>query len=254
MKKFKDSHLDFSIGSWLTIPSTETTEILSNSGFDWLTIDMEHSAITLDKAQAMIRIIELYQVTPLVRVGVNDPTLIKRVMDAGSHGVIVPMVNSKHDAEKAVGAVKYPPKGFRGVGLARAQKYGFGFEDYKKWNDKHSIVIVQIEHILAVENLREILEVDGVDGFIVGPYDLSASLGIPGQFDQKAVVDALQQINQVAGEYNILRGYHVVAPDPDLFKKKVGEGFNFIAYSLDSIILGNSCRQMLKDAKGCIYA
>lgn len=243
---------NLSIGSWITIPSDEVAEIMSQAGFDWLTIDMEHSAITLDKAQGLIRIIELYQVKPLVRVGINDPTLIKRVMDAGAHGVIVPMVNSKNDAEQAVGSVKYPPKGFRGVGLARAQKYGFGFKDYKKWNDEHSLVIVQIEHIQAVENLESILSVEGIDGFIVGPYDLSASLGVPGQFDNIKLIQAQVKIQEVAHKFNILRGFHVVHPDHGFFEQKVEEGFNFLAYSLDSIILGNSCRQMLQVARGYI--
>jgi len=240
------------IGSWITIGNAEIAEIMSQAGFDWLTIDMEHSSITIEKAQELIRIISLSGVLPLVRVGVNDHTLIKRVMDAGAHGVIVPMVNSKLDAEKAVGAVKYPPKGYRGVGLARAQKYGFGFEEYKKWNELHSLVIVQVEHIQSVQNLEAILNVDGVDGFIVGPYDLSASLGFPGEFGHPLVIDALERINRVAANYNTLRGFHVVPPDNNLFQEKIDAGFNFLAYSLDSIILGSSCRNMLQAVKGTL--
>ena len=138
---------ELTIGSWITIGNTVVAEIMARAGYDWLTLDMEHSAITIDIAQDLIRVIELCGVAPLVRVGNNDSTIIKRVMDAGAHGVIVPMVNSRDDAEKAVASVQYPPKGFRGVGLARAQKYGTDFEGYKKWNEKESIVIVQIEHI-----------------------------------------------------------------------------------------------------------
>lgn len=245
---FKSGKL--TVGSWITIGNAEVAEIMCQAGYDWLTIDMEHSAITVSKAQELIRIIDLCGVVPLVRVGVNDHTVIKRVMDAGSHGVIVPMVNTHEDAEKCVGAVKYPPKGYRGVGLARAQKYGFGFADYKKWNDSESLVIVQVEHIQSVENLEAILEVEGVDGFIVGPYDLSASLGVPGEFDHPQVVEALERINTVAAKYDALRGFHVVAPDMNLFQKKLAEGFNFLAYSLDSMILGTTCRSMLQDIKG----
>lgn len=224
---------------------------MSSAGFDWLTIDMEHSAITLDRAQALIRIIELCRVIPLVRVGINDPTVIKRVMDAGAHGVIVPMVNSKHEAERAVGAVKYPPAGFRGVGLARAQKYGFGFEEYKKWNETQSLVIVQVEHIEAVENLPDILGVEGVDGFIVGPYDLSASLGVPGEFNHPEFISAQERIHEVSRKFDLLKGFHVVQPDADLFRQKVDEGYNFLGYSLDSIILGSACRRMVKEARNC---
>ena len=118
---------EVTVGSWITLGHPSVAEIMAHSGFDWLTVDMEHSAITLHQAQQLIQVIELSGVVPLVRVGENDPNLIKRVMDAGAHGVIVPMVNSKEEAEKAVRSVKYPPKGSRGVGLARAQKYGADF-------------------------------------------------------------------------------------------------------------------------------
>src|SRR3990172_12592200 len=118
-EKLKQNKL--TIGSWITIGNSSIAEIMAKAGFDWLTVDMEHSAITLHQAQQLIQIIELSGVVPLVRVGENSPNLIKRVMDAGAYGVIVPMVNSKEDAEKAVNAVKYPPVGNRGVGLARAQ-------------------------------------------------------------------------------------------------------------------------------------
>src|SRR6266516_1799372 len=114
------------IGSWLTFGNTSVAEIMAQAGFEWLTVDMEHTAITIEQAQELIRVIELCGVVPLVRVGENNPTYIKRVMDAGAHGVIVPMVNSRAAAEAAVSAVKYPPVGTRGVGLAWAQKYGFG--------------------------------------------------------------------------------------------------------------------------------
>ena len=124
-------------------------------------------------------------------------------MDAGAHGVIVPMVNSRDDAEKAVSAVKYPPFGTRGVGLARAQGYGMDFETYKAWVEKESIVIAQIEHIDAVNNIDEIISTEGLDGFIVGPYDLSGSLGIPGQFDNELVIDALETVKNAAKKNRI---------------------------------------------------
>lgn len=234
------------IGSWLTIGNCDVVEIMAKSGFDWLTIDMEHSAITLNIAQDMIRVIDLCGVSPLVRVGHNQPNIIKRVMDAGAHGVIVPMVNSRQEAENAVRAVKYPPIGFRGVGLARAQQYGQDFEGYREWNQDNSVVIVQVEHIDSVNNLEEILSVDGVDGFIVGPYDLSGSLGIPGQFDHPDVLKALQRIKRVADEKNALAGFHVIPPEPSTFLEKQAEGYKFIAFSLDILFLGNSCREAAK--------
>ena len=185
------------IGSWITLSNTAVAEIMAGAGFDWLAIDLEHSAITIGEAQQLIQIIELSRVVPLVRIGNNDPYLIKRVMDAGAHGVIVPMVNTKADAENAVSAVKYPPLGRRGVGLARAQGYGLEFEKYKKWINKESIVIAQVEHITAIENLEEILDIPEIDGTIIGPYDLSASLGVPGEFNQQKVMNAVSAYERV---------------------------------------------------------
>ncbi len=210
---------------------------------------MEHSAITLDITQDLIRVIELSGVSPLVRVGHNQPNLIKRVMDTGAHGVIVPMVNTKEEAEQAVASVKYPPRGFRGVGLARAQKYGTGFEPYKKWNQEESIVIVQVEHIKAVENLEEILKVPDVDGFIIGPYDLSGSLGVPGQFDHPSVVEALKEVSKIAAKKKALSGFHLIPPDPQELMEKENAGYRFIAFSLDVLFLGQSSSNSLAQYK-----
>lgn len=232
----------FTFGSWLTLANTETAEIMAQSGFDWLAVDMEHSAVTLKVALDMIRVVESYNVVPLVRVGDNDSYLIKRVMDAGAYGVIVPQVNSKQEAEKAVASVKYPPKGTRGVGLWRAQGYGTDFKQYKDWVNKESIVIVQVEHIKAVENLESILKVEDIDAFIVGPYDLSASLGIPGEFDNPKVQAALKRIMEVAKKLKKPAGFHVIPPNPDLLLEKVKEGYRFLGLSLDELHLKTFCQ------------
>jgi 2-dehydro-3-deoxyglucarate aldolase len=237
-------------GSWLTIGSTTTAEIMAAAGFDWLTIDMEHSVIDLAMAQDMIRTVEHGGAVPLVRVGHNQPNLIKRVMDAGAAGVIVPMVNTAAEAEQAVQSVKYPPRGFRGVGLARAQQYGFGFDEYQAWNRDHSVVIVQVEHIEAVNNLEAILAVDGVDGFMVGPYDLSGSLGMPGRFDHPDVVAALARVEAVAATSQAAPGFHVVQPDPEALEAKRAKGYRFLAYGLDSLFLGSGARRAAAEARG----
>ena len=240
---------ELTIGSWVTIGHGAVAEIMARAGFDWLTIDMEHSAITLHQAQELIRVIDLCGVAPLVRVGENSPTLIKRVMDAGAHGVVVPMVNTVQDAEAAVSAVKYPPVGNRGVGLARAQEYGLDFEKYRKWAEGETIVIVQIEHIDAVEKLEEILAVPGIDAFFVGQYDLSGSLGIPGQFEHPRFLESLDQIRRVVERTDAVCGYHVVPPHPQLVLDKIGEGYTFIAYSDDFLVLGETCRDDLKSIR-----
>lgn len=248
LKKMMEQR-ECTFGSWITLTEPAIAEIMARQGFDWLVVDMEHSAITLDVAQNLIRVIELCGCTPFVRVGDNDPHLIKRVMDAGAHGVVVPMVNSANDARRAVEAVRYPPYGRRGVGLARAQGYGMSFEEYKRWNELESIVVVQIEHIHAVENIAEILDVDGVDGFIVGPYDLSGSLGHPGKFEHPLVQDALKKVVDESRKRNALAGFHVISPDGDEVLKRRREGYRFLAISLDTLFIGQSCRRLVQQVR-----
>ena len=237
---------ELTIGSWLQISSPVVAEIMAKAGFDWLVVDMEHSAITIGDAHSLIQVIDLAGCVPLVRLSNNDSTLIKRVMDAGAHGVIVPNVNSADEAAAAVEAVRYPPKGKRGVGLWRAQGYGFDFDKYKKWQESQSVVIVQIEHIDGVNNFEAILGTEGVDGFIIGPYDLSASLGIPGEFEREEFKEAIEKVGRISKETGVLMGTHVVQPDTETVNEKIKVGYRFIAYSIDTILLGQSCRDGLK--------
>ena len=244
-----DKNKHASIGSWITIPHAAIAEIMAKSGFDWLVIDMEHSPIGISETEELIRVIHLCGLPALVRVGENNSNLIKRVMDSGASGVIVPMVNTKEQARQAVEAVKYPPAGQRGVGLARAQGYGTLFEEYQGWVAKESTVIVQIEHIQAVKNIDAILSIDGVDGFIVGPYDLSASLGIPGQFDHPAMLQALGTIKNVVNKGTKHSGFHVVAPNVDAVLVKLQEGYSFIAFGVDFLFIGEMSRGKLRDLR-----
>lgn len=238
---------EFTVGSWITLGHTSVAEIMSQAGFDWLVVDMEHSAITLAEAQRLVQVIELSRVTPLIRVNKNDPSLIKQAMDTGAHGVIVPMVNSAQEARQAVQSVNYPPLGNRGVGLARAQKYGFGFDEYRRWSQKESVVIVQIEHKDAVENFEEIVSVSGVDGFIVGPYDLSGSLGAAGNFNDPLMIKSLEDIRKKTKLTKALAGFHVIKPDLKEFQLKKAQGYKFLAFSLDTLLLGSSCRQVFQN-------
>jgi 2-dehydro-3-deoxyglucarate aldolase len=238
------------IGSWITLAHPAIAEIMAKAGFDWLAVDMEHSVITIREAEELIRVIDLVGVVPLVRLTSNNPDQIKRVMDAGAHGIIVPMVNSASDAKNAVEAIKYPPMGKRGVGLARAQGYGAQFQKYLDWEKIGSTVIVQVEHIDAVDNLEEIFSIDGVDGYIIGPYDLTSSMGIPGQFEHPDFLSAMGKIHLVASKMNMIGGIHVIEPEPDQLKQRVEEGFGFIAYSLDIKMLDAASRKGLEHVKG----
>jgi 2-dehydro-3-deoxyglucarate aldolase len=233
------------IGSWIQMGHPAIAEIMASAGFDWLVVDLEHSAITLREAEDLIRVIDLKGVVPLVRLSSNNPEQIKRVMDAGSHGVIIPMVNSPEEAAAAVASVKYPAVGRRSFGLARAQGYGARFEDYLAWQRDHSLVIVQIEHINAVNCLESILSVEGVDAYFVGPYDLSGSLGIPGQFDHPEFLEAMDRIAETAKKCEIPGGVHIVEPDVEQLKKSIKQGNQFIAYGADIRMLDSVCREGL---------
>jgi len=242
----KNQLLDkLSIGSWIQIGHPAIAEIMAAAGFDWLVVDLEHSTISLREAEELIRIIDLKGVVPLVRVASNNAEQIKRIMDAGAHGVIVPMVNSKEEAHEVVSAVKYPPHGHRSIGLARAHGYGTQFLKYFEWQYEHSLVIVQIEHIDAVRNLESILSVSGVDAYIVGPYDLSGSLGLPGQFETPEFIDAMQQIRSVSEKLGIPGGVHIVEPDLLELGQRIKEGNRFIAYGMDTRMLDTACRSGL---------
>jgi len=236
--KIKLMNREVTIGSWITFSDPAIAEIMAKSGFDWLAVDMEHSGLSFGQAQGIIRVIDLYGIAPLVRVMENNPELIKRFLDAGAHGVIIPMVKSKNNAERAVHAVKYPPLGSRGVGLARAQNYSLDFDSYREWNQENSIVMVQIEHIKGVENLDSIMNVDGVDGFIIGLYDLSGSLGVPGQFEHPLVIEALNEIHRVSKNNNYLMGQHVVSVDHTKVLDAVENGIKFIGFGVDFLFLG----------------
>jgi 2-dehydro-3-deoxyglucarate aldolase len=215
---------------------------MARAGFAWLAVDLEHSVITIREAEELIRVVEFCGAAPLVRLSSNDPVQIKRVMDAGAHGIIVPMVNSAVEAQQAVAAVRYPPQGRRGVGLARAQGYGSAFERYRDWVNQETIVIVQVEHIQAVENLEAILAVEGVDGFIVGPYDLSGSLGVPGQFAHPLMMEAMARLKTAGEQCGKAPGIHIIEPDREQLRQRLAEGYRFVAYSLDIRMLDWCCR------------
>lgn len=237
---------EVTLGSWITIPNRSIAEIMCNAKFDWLCVDLEHTVTTIEQAGDLIAIIDANNCAPLVRLSSNDPVQIKRVMDAGAHGIIVPMINSKEDVLAAYKAMHYPNKGFRGVGLARAQKYGAGFEDYKKWLNESSVLIAQIEHIDAVNNLEEILTMEELDGYIIGPYDLSASLGVPGDFQHPDFLSAMKKIEDAITKYNKPGGLHIVEPDPEKLKEVIAKKLRFIAYSVDIRMIDVSCRKAIE--------
>ena len=238
------------LGSWITLSDPSISEIFANAGFDWLVVDLEHSAISIDQAINHIRTIELAGSVPLVRLTSNDPQQIKRVMDSGSKGIVVPNVKTANEAEIAVKATRYFPSGNRGVGLARAQQFGFAFEEYFSWQKKGGpIVVVQIEDKIAIENLTNIFNVDGVDAFFIGPYDLSASMGIPGEFDDPLFIKTIDYILEIGKRCNCPAGIHIVEPSKLLLANAIKKGYTFLAYSVDIRMLDVTSREGINSIK-----
>lgn len=237
------------IGSWITLNDPAIAEIMADAGFDWLCVDMEHSVIDFFEAKQIIIAIQSKGLKAFVRIGENNSLLMKRILDIGADGIIVPSVNSLKEAKKAVDAFKYPPMGKRGVGLSRAQGYGFTFEHYKDNLCKELTLILQIEHINAIKELTNIVALEGVDGTFIGPYDLSGSIGKAGEWDDPKVKEALLSYEKIATSSNKYVGYHVIEPDHSLIQEKINKGYNFIAFSLDTLFLGSIARKELQALK-----
>ena len=211
------SKTDTSIGTWLSLYSEAIAEVLVNAGYEWVTIDLEHSAITIDQAEKLIRVIDLAGAKPYVRVSSNDEVQIKRVLDAGAKGIIVPMVEYKEDVLAAINATNYPPKGRRGMGLARAQGYGEAkAKNHYIHNTSHQTELyIQIESEAALHHLDDMFSQD-IDGYMIGPYDLSASMGMPGDFSNQAFIKAEESILEKARKYNIKNLFFPRAPSTEL--------------------------------------
>jgi 2-dehydro-3-deoxyglucarate aldolase len=236
--KIKLQNKEVTIGSWITIGHQSIIDILAEANFDWLAIDMEHTSIDMNELQILIGFIQSHNIAALVRVSKNEEVIIKRALDAGADGIIVPMVCNKNDALQAVNFAKYPPIGKRGVGLNRAQRFGFGFDEYRNWVDNSLIIIAQIEHYDGVNNIEEIITTKGLDGVFIGPYDLSGSLGIPGDFNNEKMISALSKVENACNNRKFTLGYHIIEPLAALIQDKVKIGYNFIAFSTDFLFLG----------------
>lgn len=247
--KSKLSRSELTIGSWVTLGHPAIAEIMAAAGFDWLVLDMEHSVLELSEVQAIIQVLEGKRCPAIVRLTSNHPDQIKRVMDAGATGVMVPMIKSAADAEAAVDSVYYPPRGQRGVGLARAQGYGASFSTYRQWLEENAVIVAMIEHIDAVRAIDNILSVPGIDAYIIGPYDLSGSMGRPGDLDHPDVQKAIAQVLEAGRRAHKPGGIHVIEPDPQALQQRIEAGFNFLGYGLDIRILDSICRTHLQNIR-----
>lgn len=193
-------------GTILSLPSPEVAEAMVLAGFDWLFIDLEHGVMGILECQRMIQAIGVHAES-LVRVPELTESAVKKVLDTGAGGIIVPKVNTVEEARKAVAYSKYPPEGQRGVGATRAHGYGIHFKDYVDRANKNLMVVVQIEHIDGVANIEQIVEVPGVDVIFIGPYDLSASMGLMGQLDHPSVLEAIDKVEKACTDKEMHMGY-----------------------------------------------
>jgi 2-dehydro-3-deoxyglucarate aldolase len=229
-----------SIGSWIQIPHSSIAEIMGDAGYDWIAVDMEHGAVSTHQLPDLFRALELNNTLPLARLAHAHPKDCKLALDAGAGGVIVPMVESATQLIAVREACQWPPSGKRGIGFSRANLFGKYFDNYLE-EAQAPLLIAMIEHFRAVENLDEILNVVGLDGILIGPYDLSASMDLTGQFDNAIFKEIMSSIQKKCKKARIPYGMHLVNPDTDQLHKKINEGYQLIAYSIDAVFLNNSC-------------
>ena len=231
-----------SIGSWMQIPNSSIAEIMGQAGYDWVAVDMEHGAISVHQLPDLFRALELGNTLPLVRLAHGHSKDCKQALDAGAGGVIVPMIKNADQLRKVRDATRWPPSGNRGVAFSRANLFGKNFNEYIK-EAKQPLLIAMIEHIDAINELDDILKVDGLDAILIGPYDLSTSMNLTAQFDHPEFAKAIRDIKSKSESANIPCGIHVVSPSVDDLKEKIDDNYRFIAYSIDSVILTNFLRK-----------
>jgi len=236
-----------SIGTWLVLPDPLAARLMGRVGFDWLTVELEHAPINLETAAQSFVSIAAGGTVPLVRVPWGSAENIKRVLDNGAWGVIVPMVNSRAEAEAVVAAARYRPLGERSVG---GQLHAVSFDTdpatyYARANDE-ILVVVMMEHVRAIENAEAILSVPGVDAFFIGPNDLTQSMGRAPVFesDDPEFVGALKHLREVGKKYGVASGIHVA--DAEAAARRRAEGFQMIAVASEAGLMLAKAREAIK--------
>ena len=235
------------LGSWINSGSPIVAELMAACGFDFLCVDVEHSAVDLPQTQQLFQAISSGrpECAAIVRLHGVDYALAKRYLDAGARGVVAPLVRTREEAALLVQAAKYPPMGLRGVGFCRANSYGLRLADECARANDDIFLAVQIEHIDAVRNIDAILSVPGIDAVFIGPYDLTASMSITAQFEHPDYLAARATILEACRRHAIVPGIHVVQPDTAQAKARLAEGYRFLAYSLDITMLTTACTEGL---------
>lgn len=231
------------LGSLLTLPSPEIAEILAMTGWDWLFIDLEHSTMGAGEAQAILQAVG-GRVDCLLRLPLNDEPWIKKALDTGAAGIILPQVNTVEEARRAAQLCRYPPQGSRSVGLARAHGYGMKFQEYLERANEEVVVVIQAEHILAVQNIEALASVEGIDAVLVGPYDLSASMGLAGQVDHPEVQAAIEHVRCACQERGMPLG--IFATTTQRANQFLSQGFSLLAVGSDAIFISQAAGSTLQ--------
>jgi len=237
------------INSWLAIPSSFSAEVMSNQGWDSLTIDMQHGLIDYPNAVSMLQAISTTETTPMARVNWNEPGQIMKILDAGCYGIICPMVSNRKEAEKFIQACQYPPKGYRSFGPIRASIYGGS--DYAKNADEEILKLAMIETKEALENLDEILDTPNLDGIYVGPADLSLAINEEPGFDRPENTKAYKEILRIleaAKKRNLFAGLH--NGTAEYAQKMLDKGFNLVTVGSDSRYIAAGAKSDLEKLKG----
>ncbi len=242
------------LGAWIQVGHPAVAEVFGRVGFDWIAVDLEHGVIDLETMTNIFRAIEHYDAVPVARLPFNDPIWIKRVLDAGAGGLIIPMVKSRADAEAAMREAKYPPLGQRGYGYSRANTHGLDFERYIGEANREIAIVMQIEHRDGIQDVDGILSVDGVDAAFIGPLDLSGSFGKTGQLDCPEMVEALSTFRAACAKHRIAAGMHLVHPASGNIQQAFDDGYTMIALGVDHALLASSAAAALRLGQQAILA
>ena len=234
------------LGTMVTLPSPPAAEVLASLGFDWLFIDAEHGPLETSELLGILTAVNR-RAACVVRVPSCDAVQIAKALDLGADGIIVPQVNTPQQAADAVRFARYPPEGTRGVGLARAHGYGSKFKEYVESANREIAVIVQAEHAMAVDNIDAIARVPGVDAILLGPYDLSASLGKMGQVDDPVVVTAIRRVTDACRGIGMPLGYFGVSAAA--VRPYVERGYTLIVAGVDTTLLAGAARALLAELR-----
>jgi len=233
-------------GTIISLPCPQVAELLSRAGFDWLFIDGEHGPLSVGDIQLLLQAAQPH-CPCVVRLAANDAVHVKQALDTGADGIIAPLVNDADTAARVASWARYPPLGTRSVGIARAQGYGASFASYMATANTQVAVVVQVEHIDAVANIDSILDVKGIDGVFVGPYDLSASMGKPGQINDADVQHQIETVRQACLLHRVPIG--IFGVDAAAVQPFVQQGYTLIAMGMDSLLLIQSAQKALSRLK-----